>query len=89
MKSRYIVTVVDYPINKSFKAPVVGACLFTNRGDAIKYIEQRIDNDVNTYGFKKVIDGAWPGNGTWIVEKSYIERHYIFHRDAIHTEVPE
>lgn len=89
MKSRYIVTVVDYPINESFKAPVVGACLFTNRGDAIKYIEQRIDSDVNTYGFKKVIDGAWPGNGTWIVEKSYIERHYIFHRDAIRTEVPE
>ena len=35
---------------------------------------------------KKIIDGAWPGNGTWVVEKSYVERHYIFHRDAIRNE---
>ena len=86
MKSRYIVTMVDYPINKSFEEPTVSARLFTNRDDAIKYIEQRIDSDINTYGFKKIIDGAWPGNGTWVVEKSYVERHYIFHRDAIRNE---
>jgi hypothetical protein len=89
MKSRYIVTVVDYPINKSFEAPTVGARLFTNRDDAIEYIKRRIDSDINTYGFKMIADGEWPGNGTWVVGKSYIERHYIFHRDAIRTEVPE
>ena len=86
MKSRYIVTTVDYPINKSFEEPTVSACLFTERGDAVKYIEECIDSDVNTYGFKKIIDGAWPGNGTWIVEKSYVERHYILDRDAIRNE---